>query len=116
MAELLVDTDVLVDHLRTGSGFDPSGHSVNYSVITRAELFAGRGTDEAIVRRLLSPFRELPVDRAIAELAGRLRRETGVGSADALIAATALQHRLSVLTRNTRHFERVPRLRLLPAT
>jgi len=115
VAELLVDTDVLVDHLRTGEGFDPSGHSVNSSVITRAELFAGQATDEEIVRRLLGPFRELPVDRGVAELGGRLRRESGVGLADALIAATALQHRLSVLTRNTRDFERVPRLRLHPA-
>jgi toxin FitB len=115
VAELLVDTDVLVDHLRTGEGFDPSGHSVNYSVITRAELFAGRGTDEEIVRRLLGAFRELPLERGIAELGGRLRRETGVGLADALIAATALRHRLALLTRNTRHFERVPRLRLHPA-
>ncbi len=112
MADLLVDTDVLVDHLRTGTGFEPGGHSINYSAITRAELFAGRRTDEEVVRRLLGPFRELPVDRRIAELGGRLRRETGVGLADALIAATALQHRLSVLTRNTRHFARVPRLRL----
>jgi toxin FitB len=112
VAELLVDTDVLVDHLRTGDGFDPGGHSVHYSVITRAELFAGRATDEGVVRRLLGPFRELPLDRGTAELGGRLRRETGIGLADALIAATALQHRLSVLTRNTRHFRRVPRLRL----
>lgn len=112
MAELLVDTDVLVDHLRTGRGFEPTGNRVSYSVVTRAELFAGRNTDELVVQRLLAAFRELEVDRGIAELGGRLRRETGVGLADALIAATALLHGLSVLTRNTRHFERVPRLRL----
>src|SRR5215211_7891462 len=83
---------------RARSGIDPV-----------AELFAGRATDEEIVRRLLGPFRELPVDRGVAELGGRVRRESGVGLADALIAATALQHRLSVLTRNTRDFARVPR-------
>lgn len=112
MAELLVDTDVLVDHLRTGSGFEPAGNRVSCSVVTRAELFAGRNTDEQVVRRLLDAFRELEVDRGIAELGGRLRRETGLGLADALIAATALLHDLSVLTRNTRHYARVPRLRL----
>ena len=112
MAELLVDTDVLVDHLRTGSGFDPRGHAVRYSVITRAELFAGRGSEEGVVERLLSPFEELDVDRPVAEAGGRLRRETGVGLADALIAATALRHELELLTRNVRHFERVPDLRL----
>src|SRR5919198_1771781 len=65
MADLLVDTDVLVDHLRKGKGFNPGGHSVSYSVITRAELFAGLGSDEEIVQRLLSAFRELPVNRDV---------------------------------------------------
>ena len=112
MADVLVDTDVLVDHLRTGTGFDPTGHSVSYSVISRAELFAGRGADEAVIGLLLGPFRELTVDRRIAELGGQLRRGEGVGLADALIAATALLNRLTLMTRNRRDFERVPRLRL----
>jgi predicted nucleic acid-binding protein len=32
--------------------------------------------------------------------------------ADALIAATALEHRLPLMTRNRRHFEQVPGLTL----
>ena len=112
MADVLVDTDVLVDHLRLGRGFEPRGDQVSYSVITRAELFAGRHTDEPVVSLLLEPFRELPVDRAVAELAGRLRRENGIRLPDALIAATALVHRLTLQSRNRRDFERVPRLRL----
>ncbi len=114
VADLLVDTDVFVDHLRTGAGFEPGTHSISYSVITRAELFAGRGTDEKMVARLLAPFQELPVDREVAELGGRLRRDNELAMPDALIAATALSRRLSVLTRNRRHFERVPKLRLHP--
>ena len=81
------------------------------SVITRCELFAGSEVDEEGVRVLLAPFRELSVDRAVAELAGRVRRETGIRMPDALIAATALLHRLTLVTRNVRDFERVPRLR-----
>lgn len=112
MPDLLVDTDVLVDHLRGARRFDPAAATVAYSAITRAELFAGRASEEATVRTLLDPFRELPVERAVAELGGRLRRERGVGIADALIAATALVHDLVLLTRNVRHFARVPDLRL----
>ena len=114
MSELLVDTDVLVDHLRGARRFDPAGEPVSYSTITRAELFAGRASEETAVGVLLQPFRELPVDRAVAELGGRLRRERGVPIADALIAATALVHDLGLLTRNVRHFARVPDLRLHP--
>lgn len=112
MADLLVDTDVLIDHLRLGRGLEPGRDRLSYSVITRAELFAGRNTDESIVDLLLEPFRELPVDRPTAELAGRIRRDSGIRLPDALIAATALLHRPTLVSRNRRDFERVPRLRL----
>ena len=112
MASLLVDTDVLVDHLRGFRAFDPGSDTCSCSVITRCELFAGRGGREAVLRALLVPFREIPVDRPIAERAGRIRRDATLRTPDALIAATAMQHRLTLLTRNTRDFERVAGLRL----
>jgi len=112
VADLLVDTDVFVDHLRGARSLTPGGHALSYSVITRCELFAGRNTDEGAVELLLAPFRELPVERAVAERAGRIRRETGLRTPDALIAATALEHGLGLRTRNVRDFEPVPGLEL----
>ncbi len=111
MAELLVDTDVFVDHLRGFRELQPGRHRVSYSVVTRCELFSGRGSEEEAVELLLAAFRELPLDRAIAERAGRLRRETPVRVPDALIAATAIEHRLTLLTRNLQDFESLSRLR-----
>lgn len=49
--------------------------------------------------------RILPVDTPVVRRWGRLTGEHGHGSADLLIAATALEHGLTVVTRNTRHFE-----------
>ncbi|HVM52901.1 MAG TPA: type II toxin-antitoxin system VapC family toxin [Acidimicrobiales bacterium] len=111
MADLLVDTDVFVDHLRGARALQPGRHRVHYSVITRAELFAG-STATDLIAQLLGPFREVPVDRAIAERAGRIRREAGIPMPDALIAAAAVEHRLALVTRNRRHFDDVPGLRL----
>jgi hypothetical protein len=45
-------------------------------VITRAELFAGNTATE-LTTTLLAPFREVVVDRVVAERAGRIRREHG---------------------------------------
>jgi predicted nucleic acid-binding protein len=46
-----------------------------------------------------------------------VRHETKVATPDALVAATAIAHRLTLVTRNRRDFERVPRLRVrAPAT
>lgn len=115
MADVLVDTDVFIDHLRGAAALTPGNHRLHYSVITRAELFAGSSATD-LVARLLAPFRELPLDRAIAERAGRIKRDVGIRMADALIAATALEHRLGVATRNTRHFESIRGLRLRALT
>lgn len=111
-AELLVDTDVLVDHLR-GTHRLPSGAGpLGVSVVTRCELFAGRDDPEGL-RHFLSPMIEYPIDTPVAELAGLTRRRTGIATPDALIAATALLHRLPLVTRNRRHFERVDALRVV---
>lgn len=110
MADVLVDTDVFVDHLRGAVELKPGTHRLHYSVVTRAELFAGTAGTE-LISTLLGPLRELGVGRAVAERAGRIRRETGVLLPDALIAATALEHGLQLATRNRRHFEPIRGLR-----
>lgn len=59
----------------------------------------------------------MPVSEAIAEIfADRRstlrRRGMPIADLDLLIAATAIEHDLTLLTHNRRHFERVPGLRL----
>ena len=49
--------------------------------------------------------RILAVDLSAARRWGRLSGELGHDSADLLIAASALEHGLTVVTRNVRHFE-----------
>jgi predicted nucleic acid-binding protein len=111
VADLLVDTDVFVDHLRGHAHLKLGRHRAHVSVITRAELHAGTSASQ-LIATLLAPYREIAVDRAIAERAGRIRRDTGIRLPDALIAATALEHRLGLVSRNERDFGRVRGLRL----
>ncbi len=113
MADLLVDTDVLIDHLRGARRFQrPEGSTIHCSVITRAELIAGPHEQETMVRKILASLRELPVTSAVADAAGAIRRETGIAMPDALIAATAIAEDLELRTRNRRDFERVAGLRI----
>lgn len=112
MDDLLVDTDVFIDHLRAFRRIDPGESRLSYSVITRAELFAGRVADRDAIHLLLAPFSEHVVDRATAERAGLVRRITQIALPDALIAATALERNLELLTRNVSHFTRVNGLSL----
>jgi predicted nucleic acid-binding protein len=53
VAELLVDTDVCIDHLE-GTKRLPRRGRLGYSVITRAELLAGDPMHHAAIRRLLA--------------------------------------------------------------
>lgn len=109
-ADVLIDTDVFIDHLSGSRRLpQPPGRGC-YSSVTRCELFSGRYVDEDLVRRVLAPFAEIPVDRPVAERAGRIRRDMGLRVPDALIAATALEHGLDLWSHNERDFARVPGL------
>jgi predicted nucleic acid-binding protein len=104
---MLVDTDILVDHPRGVRRFSAGDAEIGVSVVTRAELCAGQRVDERRVDMLLAGFHEFEVDRAIAERAGGVARTAGIPMPDALIAATAPEHGLTLVTRNRRHFEGV---------
>ena len=65
--------------------------------------------------QLLQPLQVLPFDSECAAHAARIRAElesmgTPVGPHDTLIAATALRHQATLVTRNVREFSRVPGL------
>lgn len=113
MAAVLVDTSVFVAHLHGAERLRPGEDVVSYSAITRAELFAGLRTDQHVgtLRTLLAPFREIPVDREIAERAGQLRRDHALAFVDALMAATALAHSLTLITHDLHRFAGVRGLR-----
>lgn len=115
----LVDTDILIDHLRgrpEALAFLTEclarGDRLVCSVITHAELLAGmRREEEPDVRALLGCFEAIPVDREIAEEGGRYRREWGrshgVLLPDALIAATARIRGAVLHTGNVKHYPMV---------
>ncbi|MCE5319256.1 MAG: type II toxin-antitoxin system VapC family toxin [Parachlamydia sp.] len=112
----LMDTDVLVDFLR---GVPPAvkylhkmmADSICYvSTITIAELYAGvrDGKERLILDQFIQEFSIAPTTVSMAQIGGIYRRDYGkshsVGLADALIAATAEELSLSLVTLNKKHF------------
>ncbi len=118
----LVDIDIIIDILRGVKGskeflLDISKEGVFLSVISMAEIFSGKETRDPIkhekILRFLSHFEVMPLTQEIAILGGAIRRDYQIGLGDALIAATAIHNGLTVVTYNTRHFEKVEGLKIL---
>jgi len=124
-ARYLLDTGVLIRHLRGHSLavrlMRALGGSERLAVatVTRLEVHAGLLPKERYkTQRLLSRFITYDLDADIADRAGDYVRECraqgiAVSVSDAIIAATAVGHRLTLVTFNPKHFP-VPGLSLFP--
>ena len=110
---MLLDTCILVDCLRR----DERAWSFilglpakpKISAITIAELYAGlRANEGPLVVSMLNTYEALEVNADVAIQAGhwlnRYTKSHGLGIGDALIAATAHEHGLTLATLNTKHF------------
>lgn len=121
------DSDVCIDLLRGRGSLKAlealEDGPVAVTSVTVHELAEGaqRAPDPAKsagqVAGFLAAFDVLPYDREAAEVGGRLAGElaragTSIGDLDTMIAATALRHGGTLVTRNVRHFSRVAGLRL----
>ncbi len=124
----LVDSDWLID---VRANIPSARETINRlstdgiaaSIITVGELYDGAigSADSATalesLRRFLVTFPVLSLDDATMELFARIRvslRRQGllIPDLDLLIAATALSYNLTLLSRNRRHFQRIPDLKL----
>ena len=124
----LVDADWLIDAAigrpraqQTLDRLSDAGLAV--SIIAVAEVYEGAfGSPDpqatlAGLRDFLSDFAILPVTDSVVEHFARMRaalRQQGqlIPDMDLLIAATAIDDDLTLITRNLRHFARLPGLRL----
>lgn len=120
---LLLDTSVLIDHLRGNEAARRAlatavddGERLVSSVVVKVEVLAGmRSAEEQHTRRLLDALDWIPVDDDIAERAGLLANRylpshPGVDPVDHIIAATVELHDAVLWTRNLKHFPMFPDL------
>lgn len=128
----LVDTDYVADYLK---GYKtattllqkllPQG--LRISIITFAEVYEGiyfghnRQAHEAGFRQFLTTTPVLGVTRSVAHqfalIRGDLRTKGSlILDPDLYIAATAIHHHLTIVTRNLKDYERIPHLKLYKAS
>lgn len=125
MEKILVDSDVFIDFLR--------GHKKRLlrvfkkiqnkeiiamtTTVNVAELYSGEDILDTkkclFLERMLDYFEIVPLEKEIAQLAGKLRLKYNLGLADAIIAATAIKKEAKLFSFNTKHFKKIDKLTFL---
>ena len=117
MAKYILDTTLLIDHLRGRKGAAElvdtlalDNHRLGVCCVSIAELYSGLGQDElAVAGDLTDGLEYYEVSREVAKEAGRHRYEyarqgKSLSTADTLVAATAIAEGATLITANTRDF------------
>jgi len=127
MSKYLLDTDICIFFLRGKYDLVDKIENIGkdncyVSIITIAELRFGAENSQNIEKHLEEVeffeqnFAVLPVDKALpfyAKEKARLRKiGNPVAEFDLLIASTAIANNLKMVTRNTKHFQRIQQIEL----
>ncbi len=118
----LIDTNILIYYLADAIPEEEIPKveeilraSFNVSIITKIEFLGWKGhTPEGFEKskEFISFANVMPLTDEIADVAIELRRQVSIKLPDAVIAATALAHNLTLVTRNVKDFERIEGLRI----
>ena len=122
---IIADSDVLIDALRGRKGIterialELQSGDLFTTAISAFELWSGAKTEreKEKVNALLGAIPIISLSEAAARLAAGIRIELeakgeGIGMADYLIAGICQERRAILLTRNQKHFSRIPALYL----
>ncbi len=120
--EYLLDSDILIDFskgIREAADFlNVAKDKSKISIFSSIELIIGARNQKELssIEEFLSKFNIADLNAEIGRLAYGLIREynktIGLKIIDAMIAATAVNNELILVTRNTRHFDKIRELRI----
>ena len=119
----VIDSNILIDAMNgivDAVAFleEQQTAELQISIVSAMELIAGcrNKIEMTELQRFFQKCTFLPVTATISQVAFQLMESFylshGLTLPDALIAATAIEHDLTLYTRNTRHFRMVPQLEI----
>ena len=130
MKKIFVDSDYLIDYLRRQAYTKPLMEKIqsrqaeaSISVVTAFELYVGALLSNNPSKRfedvetLLSWFKIVDINKEIMLIAAKINvdlRKKGlmIGIQDVLIAASSISANTSLITNNTKHFQKIEGLKL----
>jgi predicted nucleic acid-binding protein len=118
--EYLIDTNAVIDYLdnklpdKAGEFMD--GIDSRISVITRMELLSWPGASQEqtlILNEFINASEVFALEEPVIVKAVDIRKTSHTKLPDAIIAATAIVNNLSLITRNTKDFDKIEGLEVL---
>lgn len=126
MTQILIDTDILIDVSNNDETAklrllqESRTSDLVVSVVTVMELMVGcrNKAELTALNQFLTQFKTVEMSAAIGDCASQLLQayvlSHGLRIADALIAATAIESQIALLSKNQRDFRFISALDLLP--
>ena len=124
----LLDTDTVIYNMKGNANVQKNlrqhiNDSISISVITLMELYYGARKSEQVtanlakIRRLEQTVDAIPIGLESTEIFGLLKAQLEISGNrlddfDLVIASCAMAHNLTLVTNNTKHFERIDGLKL----
>jgi predicted nucleic acid-binding protein len=116
---MLIDSNIIIyaaqpEHAKLRTFIATYAPSV--SAISYVEVLGYHGllpAQESILRRFFETAVVLPIDQGVLDQAVHLRRRKKMSLGDALVAATAMVHRLPLVTHNVTDFAWISELTVL---
>lgn len=124
--KVIVDSSIIIDYLRGGKKWDKFLNYIERDTqlflptVVIFELFSGSSTRNG--RKLqemiafIHEFQRIDLNESIAKAAGELFRDVKmkIQAVDYIIAASALEIGGTVVTLNTKHFQKIPGIKTYP--
>lgn len=118
----LIDTNIIIDHLRgdnCATNFlmqvERGQIKALISVITEYEILASRSISNkemSIIKKVLKLLPSRSITSALVRKAVYFHRTYGIDVIDALIAATAWITKTTLITRNIKHFRNIREIKI----
>lgn len=124
MSNILLGTSIIIDSIRQKDTSQTilhklaqSENELYISILTHTESYAGKSIWEKseakkALETILSGLKVLLLDENTSQRAGKIASKHSIGIVDAIIAATAISHKLTLATLNIKHFEKIKGLKL----
>lgn len=116
--KIILDSNILIYHVNDSLNlynFISSGN-FSISVVSKMEVLGYHKLSkehEMDFKKLLDFTDIIPISENIVERVIIIKQQTKIGLADAIIAATCLENKASLMTANTKDFSKIPHLKLI---